>query len=326
MSKWSPELTFFPREKPEGIPLKTREERIAVLNMIVEAFNRAIDDGSQPIPLCHKLDPFECYGPKAEHYVVEITPYHPFETEWLTDPIFEQHMNGVFKVMEELGYVPALREMTTDPKTGRRIEKHWPGGGCHLHYEASLFNCDSFSWYRKMEAFHKVMIIDYANNPWIRWLFKQWFADEGTDGVIVSAESISNLPSVSLDNILHVGHHGVAINQRMRQHGKTSYLTFEFRMFSMVESARELILIARFLDAWVQKWVGWVSQKVGDNSDAVNQLPITITKEGLDEMSTVRGARKAVNAGLSSLKLDPKEYAPFFERHYRNRIKYGEMV
>lgn len=333
----SAELTFIPEAAPHEITSK--EEGLA----LVKRVNRYLNTGPLTRLFSAKLDPHHFpYDPVKETYCVEVTPLIYLRTHWFdkdakADPELGQPANDWALLREALdnifahfraafGLVPSLT--TVDPKDGSPL--HWPGGGCHIHYGADLYWMSS-DWYERMKAFHVNLLVDLANRPYVRWLFSQWFADEGSLCTI----TLSNLktreawgtrsPSkITPDAVFrHAMRQSCCIEPRWMVSQKGSYLTFEFRMFSMVENADELRSLVRFVEAWVRE-VQNRTGKLGVLSD--QYAPVTITKAQLVAMGKVRPAKALCREFITSLGLPWSEYLPFFDRHYAVRIRQGVMV
>ena len=338
MAKFSPELTFIPRAAPHEITSKKRGADM------VANINAYLQEHLIGRLMMAKLDPHHFPGhPEKETYSVEIIPLRYFETAWLNKKaplqdgetvndwgLFKDGINEVFlHLRHKFGLVPSFSRRAKDGSI-----LYWPGGGCHIHYDADQFSIGT-NWYERMKAFHTNLAVDFANRPYIRWLFSQWFTDEESSGglCIITEQNLSdkeiwgdiNPLAITAEQVfLRTIRHSSCIEPRFMGCYKGSYLTFEFRMFSMVEDAEELGHIARFTEAWVNSLVKKTyEQEIVGNARG---LQVIITRDQLAAMARIPSSRRICREFIESLGLNWKDYLPFYERHYINRIRFGKMV
>ncbi len=337
--KLSPEMSFVPSRYPHEIIDKAAgEEQVARINHVLAALG-----DETGVDLRAKLDPHHGYtfdqiaagalkgqilsrvGEAIrfpiQTYTVEIVPVDCFYIDWFGG----DNWIGMRKALTVLfaylrrkeGLVPNVRRLNR--RTG--VETHWPSGGCHQHYDAALFPIGA-NWYRDMRLFHQNLLISFTNMPAIRWLFSQWFADNGgtlpfvTDSTLL-ARYISMKPE-AVFRLLMTKERSTYIEPRYMSSSKGSYLTFEFRMFSMVDNPDELRLIARVVDKWVRH-IQFLTDR------RVKLLP-ELTPRKLADMKDMRKSRRICAEWLDSLGLSWDDYRLFHDRHYANRIRFGQMV
>ena len=314
MSTWSPELSFVPRKSPHII---TNEE---AAQSLIHNLNRQLfgmQDAGSMLTMMAKLDPQQS-NPAVKEWVIEVTPIlaRYFETSWLdggeSERLVHDTLDYVFRLMRNNGLVPSVI------KRRGSHEKHWPGGGCHIQYGMGELFDMSANWYKNMELFHRNLIMDYTNRPYIRWLFANWFADEHSHCVLnrVNLQSCEWTP----DAIFHRGIiHAASLQARFMGGGKTTYLTFEWRMPSMPESAAEVILLAKFFDAWMNK--------VRDMTLIGTTITPTISVSNFKRWKGIRKLRDDTRHFLvDELHLDWQDYRVFFNRNSVRRVKFGSLI
>lgn len=298
----SPELTFIPVKHPHEI--LTEGEGKLLLKKVEPIMVKMLKYG---LVMRAKLDPHhDCYTPE-QTYCIEVVPYLHWSTHWFNGPDWfklEKGLKLLFSGMKDLGFAP----LVTTRRKG--VETDWPGGGCHLHYGIGFMRGGP-DWYQEMELFHKNLIIDYANRPYIRWLFKQWFADETGGALVTRKEPLLQRTGQELFTESFLTGE---IEARFMGTSKGTYPTFELRPFSMVANPAELKAIVLFAETWL---ITLQRHR--------QQLDITITKESLRRMGSTRSARKICSEYIKYLGLDWCDYEVFFERNYVKRIKYGQM-
>lgn len=304
----SPELTFVPRKFPHEIT--SREEGLKILEQITPILRSIVS--KYGVVFFAKLDPHHYLELGEQTYCVEVVPNTHLETYWFTDPtewkVAKKILDELFGGMAKLGLFPVVSTKHWPSST----IKDWPGGGCHLHIGTSFIHGGP-DWYRRMEKFHRNLVVDYANRPYIRWLFKQWFADSGGTALISSEVPVAK----RTPNQLFVKACGgqSEIEARFMGTSKNSYATYELRMFSMVANPEELRSIVRFANTWL-----WDLRYVNDS------LKITISDSDLHDLKDLRKAKKTIKNYLDSLGLLWDDYATFFERNYVRRVRYGKMI
>ena len=321
MPTWSCEATFLPSKFPYQILDKELGER-QVKSINSQLFGTAIVGNI--LPMLAKLDPqYGLLRPSGcpSSYTIEVVPtlgYH-FNTDWLEayDPLTKSYtentLDYVFRVLKNNGFVPTV----VTSRMGR--EKHYPTGGCHIHYDIGDFFPMSVDWYKNMERFHRNILIDYANRPYIRWLFANWFADSHSHAIFTHKDLMAK-EKWSDDEIFKRGvERTSAIESRFMFTSKKSYLTFEFRFPSMVETPREVILLVQFIEAWVKRVL-----KSVDDGETFTQ---TISTRNFISWKKIGIARDDCKRFLVDiLGLDWQDYETFFNRNLYRRIRFGKLV
>ena len=178
-----------------------------------------------------------------------------------------------------------------------------------------------------MERFHRNLVVDYANRPYIRWLLSHWMG--GGSAVAVTKKDLklaarkpvagklnrvwAITPNSIFDRALYIDH---AIEPRFMASSKHSYLALEFRMVGMVENARQLRAAALLIDTWIAK----ILSRTG-------RIRFTLTIPQWNAMTKEKTARKICAEWVDNLGLDWATYeTAFFDRNYLLRIKHGEFV
>jgi len=172
-----------------------------------------------------------------------------------------------------------------------------------------------------MKLYHRNLLTDYANRPYIRWLFSHWFADLGSSAYI-TLDNLEDFKSRGA-NVMEDRWRPSTIEARYMNTTKGAYLTFEHRYFSMIENAEEMRLIARFAWAWMQYVKG---QQFGEDFQYKEQIPFTLTADQLRAMQKPREAKVMCHEFFAKLGLPWDDYSHFFDRNYLRRIKWGKFV
>lgn len=312
---FSPEMTFCPVSYPYEITdPKKGKALVKKANLMLGKVARLTG-----IAMYAKLDPHHEKEGGGHTYIIEIAPFTHFETHWITEgtkeeQLFKLGIAGILAGMRKLGFAPSVKR-----KRGG-IETQFIGGGCHLHYGADLFPIGP-NYYQSMERFHRNLTMSYANHPEIRWLFADWMSCNAHRTLYDPTKKLDRAKTESVEDTLFrrmlVGSIH-AVEPRFMVTSKNSYLTFEFRFFRMVESAEELCLIVRFVDAWMNHLV----------TETLTKLPVKLqmTKRRWAELKTVAGSKKHLKNFLDEIGLDWQDYEMFYNRNYRTRMKFGSMV
>lgn len=310
----SSELTFIPRKAPHEILSKKQGEGPKILNGFATIAAKIYR--KYGVLVQGKLDPHRNACMDGETYCLEVVPMSPscWETYWFTDKgswkVLKAVLDEIFKGASSLGLAPIVS--TKNRKTG--AIKDWPGGGCHLHCGINFMHGGS-DWYKRMEEFHRSLIVDYAYRPYIRWLFKQWFADSGGTALISENSPAKDFRPKNLFERVFYG--GSEIEARFMGTSKACYPTFELRMFSMVANPQELKAIAIFADRWMRKIRAGGQSKEELLIDESSKLP---------QLKNLRKARSIITNFLDELDLSWDDYASFFERNYVKRVKFGKLI
>lgn len=306
---FSPELTFMPRRHPHEITDRQRGE--ALVKRINVWLMRLLQKTG--IFMFAKLDPHHNIHRKDQTWIVEIVPYTHFETEWLdredeSHDTFMRAMEILFNTMRDrFDLVPSVVKRKGD------TDYHFAGGGCHVHLDASLYGY-STHFYQRMERFHRNLVTDYANRPYIHWLLSHWIT--GGSAVGVTADQLRRrhkhpiTEETVFEDALFSNH---AIESRFMSSGKNSYLTFEFRIVGMVENPRQLRAAVLLLKEWV-------NDLAYDSYD--NVRPFTLTLRDWQAATKEQSARKLCKEWVEGFELQWADYErDFFDRNYLLRIQ-----
>lgn len=300
---FSAELTYISKSYPHEFDRVTGE---AMVRIVQDVLKKILPYG---LVMNAKLDPQRGYG-EEERFCIEVVPFFHWETHWLYDKDWKTLRRGLtilFREMKKLGLVPAV----TTRENG--VEKEWPGGGCHIHYGMDFY-LSGPNWYKQMEKFHRALVVDYANRPYIRWLFKQWFADNSAL-ILAGGEDTKKRPSP--DTLFKRSFANGGLEARFMATNKNTYPTFEFRQFSMIHNPDELKAIVSFVRGWTKQV----------EIAARQEIRFTLTTKQLRNMQDLRKARKICRDFIvHDLGLDWKDYEVFFNRNYVKRARFGKFV
>lgn len=333
---WSPELTFVPARAPHEIRRKSKGQR--VVDLLNDWFMR--DLAAAGLHIHAKLDPFNVamhpnglHWDTPESWCIEITPAlgHPFDSDWLhvgneSYTGFMAAIELLFGLMEKLGYVPAVTKRVR--RKGRLVDRDWPTGGCHIHVGADLFALRPY-WYERTERFHRNLVMDYANRPYIRWLLAQW-SDDHNSKCLVTSQTCNPMTGAwrrpKAEELWRKAIVGDchALEARFMAASKASYLTFEVRCINMVRSAAELRAVALIVTNWFASIA-----KLTANGGIVRP---TITGAKLARYSDIGESRSICDCWLDSIcesgivSSIKSTVHDLYERNYATRILHGALV
>jgi hypothetical protein len=314
---FSAEMTWVPAKRPyEILSKKHGEEFVKRLNQAL--YKVFVKTG---VLVSAKLDPFHhAYTPRAT-YCIEVCPplNFPWDTEWMNEKsrdyrLFEKGINQIFKCCRERGLTP----LAIQKRGGKEI--HQPSGGCHLHFANELFNSGP-NYYRQMEGFHKNLVADYTNRPYIRWLFAQWFDDRNSNVIYneaqIRAVEEQDLPIARDDAFTSSFDGRYAVEPRFMVTGKSTFNTFEFRFINMVRDYAELRAVARAIDGWIQRIL----------LTRLQEIPVTLTSDNFKDFNDLRKAKKLCKDWIEEIGLTwDATYEILWNRNYRNRIVKGALL
>lgn len=58
----------------------------------------------------------------------------------------------------------------------------------------------------------------------------------------------------------------------------------------------------------------------------VSEVEFTLTRDAYKKLRNTRHAWRVISTFLTELKLNPRDYRPFFEDQYINRVRHGQMT
>lgn len=326
---FSPELTYILKDRPHCIRDKRKGHRL------VKRVNKLLDAVAAltNLSLRAKLDPFyvDDGSGKVTAWCVEIVPVTHLQMCWLeqdspSHDLFMRSVNLIFEGLANMGLVPSVSRTTR--RAGQLVRREFPTGGCHLHHGADLFRLGP-NWYSQMERFHRNLMMDYANRPYIRWLLAQW-SDNVNSLCLVTESDFKDPARLTPESIWARALDGThAIEPRFMMASKTSHLTFEFRFINMVENAAELRAVALLINSWVNhicllSLAGFTLSPTISRADilALKRLPKTpsimplLIECWLDSVLQSATLREELRPTLYTL----------YQRNYVNRVRFGQMV
>jgi hypothetical protein len=315
----SPELNFIHRKLPNGYPSFKDAEKVCVkVNRVLSAL--VLKTGVWMRAKPDTLHPANTS--KANYsatYSIEIVPVNYFEIYWFEKsgwewPTVKTSIDALFVTLKKrFGLVPSVVTQKNGVKT------YWSGGGSHLHVGADLYD-KSVHFYQDIERFHRNIAVQYANRPFIRWLFADWMSKDAHHLVWKPGKrgAKPKYGDTWEDDVFYrLVHQAFSIEPRFMQSSKNSYLTFEFRFFRMIENAKELGLIVRFVQAWMKSVKADVLQ--------THTEKFTMNRRKWNALMKPDKAWKEISAFLTEIGLDPKDYHLFFKRNYLMRLTHGSM-
>jgi hypothetical protein len=315
--QFSPELTFVPSRAPYEITSKKEGETL-VTRLNKALYRNFLKTGTFVVA---KLDPFHNVYQPDMTYCVELCPplQFPCETSWFEKSnadckLFKKGVDLIFKTCREHGLVP----LAIQKRNGKEI--HQPSGGCHLHFANELFNAGP-NFYKNMEGFHKNLIADFTNRPYIRWLFAQWFDDKNSNVIFsenhVHAYEAEEIP-ITRDAAFEAAFEGrYVIEPRFMVTGKGVYNTFEFRFINMVRDYTELRAVTQAIHGWIKQI----------QSSHTKEIPVTLTLDNFKDFNDLRKAKKLCKDWIEEIGLTwDATYEILWNRNYRNRIVKGALL
>lgn len=302
------EMTFVPDlpHAKEFTSLREAQRTSKALNRLLEPIDETLT--SYETFLYAKVDPFrKNEDGDFDRWIIEVVngsfPTHGF---YWYDGAFVEVVQQVFNAAKSLKLYPRIR----------RDGIHHPSGGCHLHLGLAGLFTDDTEFLTKLARFEKNLFVDYANRPYIRWLFGEWFDPQVNAEVAVKEDDLKGFKSKSAYS--YARDMTTSIRARYSCDGKPSYSTYEFRFFDMSDTAYDLALNVRFLMAWIKSLQSKNLHK--------ETIPFTLTATQFRSLKNTRTAWKVISTFLRDLSLDPQDYRGAFESNYIPRMKYGKML
>lgn len=178
-------------------------------------------------------------------------------------------VQSLYQIAPTLGLRPFVSS-----RSKRGVTREWPTGGGHIHLSTDMWS-DGSDYLLRMFNLERGLCLDYANYPFIRWLWAQWFDDTNselpfTEEKAAELDALIGRSESKRSRALTIAHDAVlqshSIKQRMAYTGKGTYASYEFRFFDMPRSAEELSLQVQFLVSWLRSW-GQMVDAVIDEED-----------------------------------------------------------
>lgn len=265
------------------------------------------------IDLSVKVDPFRfnTFNWEPNAWAIEITNGNkPTRTLQWRDPKFVRLIQRVLNEAKVLGLYSRIR----------RRGIHWPAGGTHLHVGIADLFSNTPSFLPKLALFEKNVYTDFANRPYIRWLFAEWFDNEVNSSITVGESSFDDYTKAEMRDLVYPeGRKSSSICARYSYQYKPAYPTYEFRIFDGVDSAKDIARNVRFLEAWILSHVKHVNEGGKD-------VEFTLKREDFKAFKNVRSAWGIISQFLRDLNLDSQDFRKPFEENYVLRVKHGEML
>lgn len=377
------ELTFIPNKKSKWKEYRSKTEaRVAAAqfnSLIGSVFKSSSSDGTVTSPPFHaKADPFRVkysIDPPQPHnsWCIEIGS-QPLELDdWVSGKTATSSsasspselsssrranraprkplsvgmsIQAIYFIAQSLNLYPHIE--VVDRKTGKVTD--YPTGGGHIHTNISGFFPYGENFLKKMAILEEMLCLDYANNPWIRWLFSQW-SDNSNSQIALRRSDLVDMVRKKNRAITREQWNGAthslalschAIRARFAATGKPVYPTYEWRFFDMPRNAEELRLQLAFLFAWLKKRIRQVEALFTSRTDAVtfdkiwqfyNQtiLRVSIDAAQFDGLAKdTNFARAVIRGTMLDFGMSPSDmdgiFDAFWDRNYLRRMKYGKPL
>lgn len=294
------ELTFLPKKNPLGFDAETRKSQ-----QILHKFNKYLSTLSD---ISNKTFVFTAHFDMLNYptSAIEVngTPIEDFHIDL---KILKKNLEVLFCISKSLN----LTGRHSYVKNGTRFE--YPTAGGHLHHDINLWEKSyTPSFLYKLNKFERNLYIDYANRPYIRWLFAQWF-DNINSRVTLDQKDLPRYGGFKGDIRAKAYGDYAGIRSRFSGFRKGCLPTFEHRYFDATKNAEETLANLRFLRAWVKNIPEY-------------RIKSTLTKKYFRDLKDSRFAWHEISQFLTNLGLQPDTYHPNFERNYITRMKFGHMI
>lgn len=244
-------------------------------------------------------------------------------------------LKTAFRIARNLDLHPCVTRRKRD---GTMVE--YPTGGGHIHV-GTAFWAEGAEYHLRMAVLEQRLCLDFANEPWLRWLFAQWSEDANHADALSMAEvkelrRIGKKAQATPSSIARAVHNYAlqcqSIKQRSAVTGKPTRPTLEFRFFDAPRSMEELTLQVRFITAWFRYHIEKVNLAFEEGDPAIAVTPYTLTPKryarlgkdiayGRAEMERFLGGG---GLGMSHLSVTSILEA-FYERNYVNRVRFGKI-
>lgn len=317
------ELTFVPNKPGKWKEFLSYEEAVdtaAEFNDIIH-----VDPDCREHGLVARADTFRAawmQDQPHESWCIEMS-MKPVKSDWIVwgDASLKRALETLYSIAAGLSLFPRIR----------RGKREWPTGGGHLCVSTDIFTT-GWQYHLDMLSFERSLYMDYANRPYIRWLFAQWSDDTNSNVVNAAildaahkAKKGDDLTGAIVNLLMGELH---AIKQRSADTGgKACYPTYEFRFFDAADTPDVFFLQARFLIAWVEHHADLVA------STGALKLVKQVSKAGLitsqrfAELAKPKVARREIEAFFSQIGIDTEAYlATLWDSHFMPRIKHGKLL
>jgi len=333
------ELTFIPRIR--GARYHEWRDK-AVAETYATRFNQLLTKrfhdqfpGDTAIPFTAKADPFrstQC-GQAFDSWCIEVNGVLKGALDSWSD-YHRDRVALVYSVAEELRLHPCI---LTRKRDGTVLES--PTGANHFHLDLSSLAPSGSTFLLSLYYLEAFLCLDYANHPFIRWAFAQWFDDTNSTCAVGSEKAVRSWRTeiakakTRADTVMSVmvgqAFGSLGIQQRFAYTGKTVYPTYEFRFFDMPRTPDQLHLQIKFLTHWVSYWKDRVNAEMMDGLREGDSSPFTLTPGYYRRLSTDAAfARRELGRFWGRIGLDFEgEYRELcWDQHYALRLAGGKFV
>lgn len=287
------ELTFLPRAKPDGFAVGEGRTTVA-------RFNRRLKEAGDTGFKAKE----EMHG--AIHDLIEV-PSEPLASSvYLVSPDLERRLNRVFAIAKGLGLSGRISP------THRGVTKVFPDGGSHIHSSIDMFaDNERPDFLPRLDRFQRNLYHDFANRPYIRWLFAHPFDD-------LNSRVLCH-PGKIVRNPIRLGYKVWAILPRFTGMRKDHLPTFEHRYFGATQDAHETLCNLVFVNNWMTS--------LRKTVESGKRLKVTLTSSYFRSLKQPRFAWREVSDFLTLIGCTPPStYRETFERNYLTRMKWGTMT
>lgn len=246
----------------------------------------------------------EVYHLGNDSCLIEVKTYPPLRL-YHFDPNYGE-LDTLYNIADQLDLTARIIKNTKDKKI------YYPTGGGHIHIGTDFIRDrgalpENFLIY--LNNWQTNMYTDYANRPYIKWLFAEWFDDLNSQ--VYDYEYIKK----KADPVMVLTRERLCIRPRFSMIKNLLPLpTYEFRFFDAQRTSADVRLDVNFLE----KWITYIPARKGT-------IKLKITQKYFKKLKNLRFAWGEISAFLTEIGLDPKAYRAKFDENYTLRMKYGEM-
>ncbi len=267
-------------------------------------------------------------------WCVEVNNYPMRVTSFPWFPVSDGLVR-LYSIANSIGLTPYVEKWSKNKK----IKTEYPTGGGHLHVSLDFWD-EGASYLINLWYLERAICLDYANYPFIKWLFSQWFDDQNSQLAVPLKltkeieETKKNDKTIDHKDIVYVIHDKTlnchSIKQRTADTGKKVYPTWEFRFFDMPRTAKELQLQVKFLEAWLDYRIKGINELNNEKkTNGLDQVKYTLNSKYFTKLAKDPSFAECEifqffsMIGLSFIKDGFKD--AFFDRNYVTRMKFGQM-
>lgn len=344
------ELTFIPKKRGAWQEFRSRDEADKYQQKLQELIDAKTPCGVKPFTV--KRDLFRAASYNLED--AQLQPHQSYCIEVMTQPkdfaralqgywADKSGLGGDWNFFTQINYLfEAAKSLNLHPHIERRSKngkKIWdyPTGGGHIHTELTGLAPAGGVYHYCLYLAERAICNQFANNPWIRWLFAQWSDDTNSAVGIPYSQIDDILNSRVKERALLVSHTVLltshSICQRLSSRAKSNYPTYEWRFFDMPRNADELYLQLRFLNNWLASTFLTTDSvdDIGKMTPIWDKSVYSLTKSEFTKLATdPKYALRVAYDFMQSIHLTDDEieaiFDAFWERNYLRRVKYGKPL